>query len=435
MRLRFAPSPTGFLHVGNVRIALFNYLAALKHGGEFILRIDDTGKDAKREFERAIEEDLSWLGISWDRKFRQSERFQLYERYFNLLVEKDLLYPCFCTPEELERERRLALASGRPPRYSGKCRRLSHEERKKKLEAGVPHCWRFKVPKDGAVVVDDLVKGKVVFRTGDLYDFVVRRSDGSFLYIFTSSVDDGEMGITHVFRGEDHLPNAPFQILLMEAMGFSPPVFVHFPLIVDRSGRPLSKREKPISIRDLRDAGYLSRSIALFLFLLGRSSHINKCISLEEMAQEFDPSHYGASRCVFSEDFLKHCNRLCLTTASLSELEREFVEFCGKQTSREFLSLFRENAHTLLDLKEFHEKVVEGNFQVSLSDEEEKIIKALLEADLDPDAVSERLSVSRGKVLRTLRKAITGVKHGPPIFEIVKLLGGSEVKSRLKRLL
>ena len=435
MRFRFAPSPTGLLHVGNVRIALFNYLAALKHGGEFILRIDDTGKDAKEEFERAIEKDLGWLGISWDKKFKQSERFQLYEKYFNLLVEKDLLYPCFCSPEELERERRLALASGRPPRYSGRCRRLSDGERKRKLESGVPHCWRFKVPRDRAVVVEDLVRGKVVFRTGDLYDFVVRRSDGSFLYIFTSSVDDGEMGITHVFRGEDHLPNAPFQILLMEAMGFSPPAFAHFPLIVDGSGRPLSKRERPLSVRDLRSAGYLSRSIALFLFLLGRSSHINRCMSLEEMAREFDPSHYGASRCVFSEDFLKHCNRLCLTSISINELEEEFLRFCGKKAPAEFLSLFRENARTLLDLKEFYEKVVEGHFQVSLSEEERKIVKALLEEGLDPDAVSKKLSLSRGKVLKTLRKAITGMKHGPPILEIVKLLGEAEVKARLKRLL
>ncbi len=435
MRLRFAPSPTGFLHVGNARIALFNYLFARKHGGIFILRIDDTSSESSSEFERYIREDLLWLGLNWDEELRQSDRQGIYLRYFELLREKGLVYPCFCTKEQLEVDRKKALSEGRPPRYVGRCRNLSEEERQRLIALGKPHCWRFKVPQTGVVFFEDLVKGRARFECRHLGDFVIRRSDGSFLYMFTSAVDDGLLGITHVFRGEDHFSNTPFQILIMEALGFDVPSFAHFPLLVDKDGKPFSKRNHPPSLRELKKEGFLPEAVNLFLFNLGRKEQLFKALELGSLVELFDPADYGSSRTVCSEEHLIHCNRVFIRGMDLAKLKRTFLEYCDQEDTAildNFLELFRENANTLSELCDMYKKVVLGRFEPPKVDEQGKRALILFAESMDVDYVLEKIEISRGRFFKLLRLVLTGLKHGPPLAEVLKFLGKDRVVERIK---
>ncbi|MGQ9474124.1 MAG: glutamate--tRNA ligase, partial [Candidatus Caldatribacteriaceae bacterium] len=244
IKTRFAPSPTGLLHIGGARTAVFNWALARKDGGVFLLRIEDTDRErSSPEFEKAILEDLRWLGIDWDEgPYRQSERLEVYRAFFSKLKEKNHIYPCYCTPEELQKEREQALRSGKPPRYSGRCFFLSAEERKKREAEGRLPSFRFRIPSLQTISFTDLVRGKVVFHTASLGDFVVLRSDGIPTYNFACVVDDALMGISHVLRGEEHLSNTPYQILLYEALGFPLPCFAHVPIILDENRAKLSKR-------------------------------------------------------------------------------------------------------------------------------------------------------------------------------------------------
>ncbi len=432
MKLRFAPSPTGFLHVGNARIALYNYLLALRFGGEFILRIDDTGSDAQEEYERCIEEDLRWIGIKWNLKVRQSERVDLYEAHFNSLVKRGLIYPCFCSKEDLERERKKALLQGRPPKYSGRCRNLARDEVERRLSSGEPCCWRFRVPAKKRIKVADEVKGEKVFYSDVFGDFVVRRSDGSFLFIFTCSVDDGDMGITHVIRGEDHLSNAPLQVVLMEAMGFEAPVFAHLPLLVDEGGKPFSKRNAPPSLRSLREEGFLPEAVVAALVNIGRKKPVEGCPCVDDLSKEFSLKDYGVSRAVMSKDLLLHHNRRCILTMDVDKLTERFVSFSGREEkAKEFVELFRENVSTLKELYYLYRKVVEGDYTFHPDEEQNLIIRAFLAADCDLNMVLSKLCLPKGKVFKTLRLALTGEKHGPPLDRVIDFLGKEEIVKRL----
>jgi len=256
---RFAPSPTGELHLGNARTALFNLLLARRAGGRFILRIEDT--DAERSLEshmHSLLEDLHWLGIGWDAgpdredalgPYRQSQRGALYAGYFAQLEERRAVYPCFCTPLELELSRRTQLAAGKPPRYAGICRELSAEERARRRGLGLSATLRFRVPGGARVEWDDLVHGPQSFATDDIGDFVVRRADGSAAFFFSNAVDDARMGVTLALRGEDHLANTPRQLLVLEALGLEAPAYGHVALLVGTDGAPLSKRHGATSVR------------------------------------------------------------------------------------------------------------------------------------------------------------------------------------------
>ena len=433
MRVRFAPSPTGYLHLGNARVALFNYLHSLKHNGELMLRIDDTGPDASEKYEGAIEEDLKWLGITWSLKLKQSHRLDIYQEHFERLKREGLLYPCFCTPEELERERREALKAGRPPRYSGKCRSLPEDEVKRRLSRNTPCCWRFRVPEDGAVKVKDLIRGEKAFLCRNFGDFVVRRSDGSFLYMFTSAVDDALTGIDLVIRGEDHYTNTPLQVLVMEALGYRPPEFAHLPLLTDQHGRPFSKRLKPPSVRELKEEGYIPEAVDLFLVLLGTGKRPEEPLTLKEMARDFNLKEYGKSSCKLDIGFLRHCNRIYMRKLEESRLCSLFRSHCpeARRKVEEFVHLFRENADTLRELCLFYKRVVMGQLPPQkLSSEEEKLMKAALK---DPFTPPE--GVSKGRFFKTLRRVLTGMDKGPPLKEIVQLLGEEEVKGRIEKAL
>src|SRR5258708_952995 len=279
MRVRFAPSPTGQLHVGNARTALFNWLPGRGKDGAFTFRIEDTDTErSRRDFEEGILEDLRWLGLGWDEgpdvggacgPYRQSERLHLYTSYANELLAGGHAYYCFCPPQKLESDRRSDLAAGRPPRYHGTCRSLDADEARRRLDGGERAVVRFRVPEHIDVAFQDLVRGEVTFSTDVIGDFVLVRSDGRPAYNFAVVVDDALMEITHVIRGEDHISNTPRQVLLYRALGFAPPRFAHLSLVLGPDHTPLSKRHGATSVAEFRARGYLPEALTNYLPLIG----------------------------------------------------------------------------------------------------------------------------------------------------------------------
>ena len=326
LRVRFAPSPTGHLHVGNARTALFNWLLARGQGGTFILRIEDT--DAERSTavsEASILEDLRWLGLDWDEgpdaggphgPYRQSERLQLYLSYARDLIGRGLAYHCFCSPEQLEAERQAAFAANQPAKYSGRCRALSAEESQRRVSGGELAAIRFAVPADRDVTFQDIVRGDVTFSTAVIGDPVILRSDGRPAYNFAVVVDDALMEITCVIRGEDHISNTPRQVLIYEALGFEPPRFAHLSLVMGPDHAPLSKRHGATSVAEFRDRGVLPEALVNYLTLLGWSpGEGQEMLPIAEMARRFDLAKVSHSSAVFDIDKLAWMNRHYLKEA------------------------------------------------------------------------------------------------------------------------
>ena len=326
MRLRFAPSPTGLLHVGNARTALFNWLLAQGSGGTFILRIEDTDVErSTRASEQSILDDLRWLGLNWDEgpdvggahgPYRQSERLDLYRSYATELIDRGHAYYCFCSAEQLDADRRAAFEAGRPPKYVGRCRDLALAQSRARLSAGEPAVVRFRVPEHRDVTFQDVVRGTVQFDTEVIGDPVLVRSDGNPAYNFAVVIDDALMEITHVIRGEDHISNTPRQVLLYEAMGFQPPVFAHLALVLGPDHTPLSKRHGATSVSEFRARGYLPEALVNYLALLGWSpGGGDELLPAPELARRFSLEHVGHSAAVFDIEKLAWANRHYLRTA------------------------------------------------------------------------------------------------------------------------
>jgi nondiscriminating glutamyl-tRNA synthetase len=335
MRVRFAPSPTGHLHVGNARTALFNWLLARGQGGTYIFRIEDTDADrSTRESEASIVTDLRWLGLDWDEgpdvggprgPYRQSERLHLYQSYATELLNAGAAYHCFCTVAQLEAERQEALAAGRPARYAGTCRRITRDQAEARIAAGERPAIRFRVPEERDVVFTDAVRGDVRFETDVIGDPVIVRADGHPAYNFAVVVDDALMEVTHVVRGEDHISNTPRQILLYEALGFTPPIFAHLSLVLGPDHSPLSKRHGATSVAEFRAKGYLPEALVNYLALIGWSPRgtaagrsggdETELLPIEELARRFSLDRVGLSAGVFDEEKLAWVNRHYLKVA------------------------------------------------------------------------------------------------------------------------
>ena len=303
VKTRFAPSPTGYLHLGNVRTALFNALLARRWRGRFLLRIEDTDRERSRpEYVAALLEDLRWLGLDWREgpevggphpPYAQSERTAIYAAYYQRLADAEQAYPCFCTPSELALSRKAQLAAGRPPRYAGTCARLNEAERRMRREHGLHPTLRFRVPVGRMVEFTDRVRGPQRFASDDIGDFVIRRADDSPQFFFANAVDDALMGITHVLRGEDHLANTPRQLLVLEALGLPAPEYGHLALIVGTDGGPLSKRAGDLSLRELRAAGYLPEALLNYLARLGHTYPGDAWMAAEALAANFALERLG----------------------------------------------------------------------------------------------------------------------------------------------
>jgi glutamyl-tRNA synthetase len=294
---RFAPSPTGELHLGNARTALFNVLLARREGGRFLLRIEDTDVTRSRpEHARQLMEDLRWLGVAWDGEpLHQSARAAIHEAQLARLTAAGLTYPCFCTQRELELSRSAQLAAGRPPRYSGKCRQLGTAAAQARLAAGDAAAIRFKVPEQGETIFDDLVHGERRFAHAEIGDFVLQRADGTAAFFFSNAIDDALSGVTHLFRGDDHLSNTPRQLLILRALELPAPRYGHLALLTGSDGAPLSKRNGSVSLRVLREQGFLPQALTNHLFRLGHSTPRLELLDMDEMAAAFDMAHLQRS--------------------------------------------------------------------------------------------------------------------------------------------
>jgi glutamyl-tRNA synthetase/nondiscriminating glutamyl-tRNA synthetase len=338
MRLRFAPSPTGHLHVGNARTALVNWLLARGRGGTFVLRIEDTDRERSTvESEAAILDDLTWLGLTWDEgpdvggpygPYRQTERLPLYAEHAQRLLTGGRAYSCFCSAETLEAQRQAQLAEGRPPKYAGTCRALDPAAAARRRAAGEPAAIRFHVPARGDVTFHDAVRGPVTFHTDVIGDPIIVRSDGMPAYNFAVVVDDALMHITHVIRGEDHISNTPRQVLLYEAFGWTPPRFAHLSLVMGPDHAPLSKRHGATSVAEFRAKGYLPEALVNYLALIGWSpGGDDELLPLDELARRFSLEHVAHSAGVFDEQKLTWANRHYLKTADPQRLVRLALPF------------------------------------------------------------------------------------------------------------
>jgi glutamyl-tRNA synthetase len=353
MRVRFAPSPTGHLHVGNARTALFNWLLARGRQGEFVLRIEDTDAErSTRESERSILEDLKWLGLDWDEgpdtggphgPYRQSERLDRYAEVTRQWLGAGAAYYCFCSPEQLESERQAALAANLPPKYSGRCRALPREQSRARVESGELAAVRFRVPASREVSFHDIVRGVVTFSSDVIGDPVIVRSDGRPAYNFAVVVDDVQMAITHVIRGEDHISNTPRQVLMYEALGAAPPEFAHLSLVLGPDHAPLSKRHGATSVAEFRARGYLPEALFNYLALLGWSPGENEeVMAARDMAARFDLAKVSHSAAVFDVAKLSWMNRHYMKEADsvrIARLAWPFLERAGMVSLETAVSL------------------------------------------------------------------------------------------------
>jgi nondiscriminating glutamyl-tRNA synthetase len=451
---RFAPSPSGELHLGNMRTALFNYLLALKHGGHLVLRVEDTDAARTREaYVTALCDDLTWMGLKWqegpDRPgphgpYRQSQRGAIYQHYFELLERDGLAYPCFCTPLELDLSRRAQLAAGRPPRYAGTCRDLTAVERQSKLDRGIRPTLRFRVPTGRRIEFEDLVHGAQSFLSDDIGDFIIRREDGTAAFFYGNALDDALMQITHVIRGEDHLSNTPRQRLLLEALKMPAPDYGHVSLLLGPDGTPLSKRHGAASVRELREAGFSSIALCNQLFRLGHSTPNNAVLSLADMAREFDLKHLQRSPAHFDLAQLRHWQSEWVRGLS-SEQARSWLgpilspDLTVSQTEA-FICAVLPNIVLAEDARLWQQII----FGEALSFEE-PALRAAQEAGPEfftaaAGAVTERpnlgaLRTATGRkgaaFFMPLRAALTGRLHGPELAPLLAAMPTQHVRARL----
>jgi nondiscriminating glutamyl-tRNA synthetase len=458
-KTRFAPSPTGLLHLGNIRTALFNWLIARRHRGVFLLRLEDT--DAMRGHEKyavALQEDLRWLGLNWDEgpqvggahaPYAQSQRADVYRRYFDALESGGLAYPCFCSEHELSIARKTALAAGRPPRYSGKCRALSPEDVRARFAAGVPATLRFRVDDGREVVFDDAVRGRQAFATDDIGDFVIRRSDGTPAFFFCNAIDDAVMEVTLVVRGEDHLANTPRQILLLQALGLPVPAYAHIALVVGADGAPLSKRTGSRSVQELREAGYLPLAINNYLARVGHTYESNALLDMDALAGGFDAARLHRAPARYDEAQLLHWQReavqLAPTTLLAEWMGAEACAVVPPERRIEFIEAVRGNVTFPADALHWARIVFADVEPVHAAREVLAAVgadffdvarRALERHGTDFKAVSgmmkSTLGLSGKALFQPLRAALTGELDGPEMAKLLPLVGVERARRRLR---
>ena len=476
VRVRFAPSPTGYLHVGGVRTALFNWLFARHHGGTFILRVEDT--DVARstpESLSAILTSLRWLGLDWDEgpevggaygPYFQSQRFAIYQEYARQLLEKGTAYWCFCQPEELAHRRQEAITRGEASRYDGRCRALSSEEVESFKKKGYPPVLRFRIP-EGVTTFRDLIRGKVEFNNQELDDFVMLKSDGLPTYNFAVVVDDAAMKITHVIRGEDHISNTPRQILVYQALNLSLPQFAHVPLILGPDRSRLSKRHGAVSVLEYRDKGYLPEAIINYLTLLGWAYDDRQQIfSRQELIEKFSLENVSRSPAIFDLAKLDWMNGYYIRQSELDKLTDMCIPylvnhgFLAPKIAREKYSWLREIVALEKNRLKFLSQI--GEFTAYFFQEEvnynptaverylrfpgiEERLKELLEGienltTFTPPEIEKvfqqvirKLKIKLGDLVHPVRVVLTGGTVSPGIYEVITLLGKEKTCHRLQR--
>lgn len=457
---RFAPSPTGHLHLGNARTALLNYLAARGSGGSFILRVEDTDEARSSEkFMADLFEDLHWLGLSWDQgpdvggphaAYRQQQRRGIYESWLHKLEAAGLTYPCFCTPAEINIARKQQIASGKPPRYSGKCRALTEAQRTELLVSGKPAALRFRVPSGQTVAFNDLVHGEQRFASDDIGDFIIRRTDGSTNFFFSNAIDDSLMGVTVVLRGDDHLTNTPRQILILQALDMPVPRYAHVALLLGMDGAPLSKRHGDLSLRDLRKRGYLPSAVRNHLVRLGHSCVTDGWLDAAAMLKDFDLGRLGRAAAKFDEAQLLHWQKEAVAHLSMQEFEAwaggDLPAGLDASRKETLLAALRHNVVFPGDITPWiavifgHLPDLAPDAAAAVRDAGGDFFATATEvfARIDRDfkqAAREigQLTARKGPSLyMPLRAALTGMTHGPELAPLLQLIPADEVRTRLQ---
>lgn len=459
VRVRFAPSPTGQLHIGGARTAFYNWLYARHYKGTFILRIEDTDRTrSTEEYINAIIEGMKWLGLDWDEgPYRQTDRFDEYKSYADKFLAEGKAYFCYCSPEELEQRRQEALAQGKTLKYDGRCRNRDKGQGK---NAAV----RFKMPQEGETVVHDLIRGRIVFENAQLDDLIIIRSDGTPTYNFTVVVDDVDMNITHVIRGDDHLNNTPKQIHIYAELGYEIPLFAHLPMILGADKTRLSKRHGATSVTAYKEMGYLPDALVNYLVRLGWSHGDQEVFTRDELIQYFSFENIGKSAAVFNPEKLLWLNSHYIMNSASEELAELVIPFLikqgiieeGQSLNKEWLSKaitpLKERSKTLTELAnslryyfaddvEYNEKAKakflnEGSRDLLIelkdklmvvrdfsAEEIEKVFRAII----------EKHNVKLGNLAQPVRVAITGSTESPGIFEVLEIMGKEKTLKRLEK--
>ncbi len=460
IRVRFAPSPTGFLHIGGARTAIFNWLYARHHQGKFYLRIEDT--DQSRSTDEAIEailDGMRWLGLDWDRwegskgdALRQTERFDLYRQKISDLLEQEKAYRCYCTADELAERRKVAMKAKQVPRYDGRCRDRTG------LAPDHPYAIRFKASKEGKIVVRDQVKGEVVFDSSTVDDLIIARSDGSPTYNLCVVVDDVAMGITHVIRGDDHLNNTPRQIQLYEAFGYPIPHFAHVPMILGSDKARLSKRHGATAVQQYRDEGYLPEAMLNYLVRLGWSHKDQEIFTLEELVEKFALEDVGTSPAIFNPEKLLWLNAHYIKNAAPPHLVESLLKQLNDvgvakkrintETLNRIIPALQERSRTLIEMAEsaayffLDEIEYDEKTQKFLKPENLEILKTVRKTlddipfEHDPllealKGICETMGLKLAQVAQPIRAAITGKVVSPGIFDVLMLLGKEKAFKRI----
>ena len=456
VRTRFAPSPTGVLHLGSVRTALFCWLYARRYGGRFILRIEDTDRERSTDANvEAILDGLMWLGLDYDEgPYLQTERFDRYREISESWLKSGKAYRCYCSKEELAAEREQQMAAGERVGYNGRCRD------RRDVPPGIAPAIRFKSPQTGQTVVEDAVRGRVVFDNAQLDDLIIVRSDGSPTYNFTVVVDDTDMNITHVIRGDDHLNNTPRQINMLRALSVEPPVYAHLPMILGQDGAKLSKRHGAVDIRQYRDGGYLPAAMLNYLVRLGWSYGDQELFTIDEMTGLFDIKEVNQAASAFNPDKLRWLNQqhiIAMSPDALGEAVAPFLEAAGIDASagpspNSLAEGFRERAETLVqmaesavpyytDLDEIDPKAAKKHLRPVILEPLSAVRSTIAElADWSRDSIARLIGdvatefdLSLGKLGQPIRVAVTGGPVSPPIDVTVWLVGRERTLTRLDR--
>lgn len=466
VRVRFAPSPTGNLHIGGARTALFNWLFARHNNGKMILRVDDTDLERSTgDSMKAIIDGLKWLGIDWDEgPIYQSKRLDLYKNYADKLVKEDKAYYCFCTKEELDEMRKEAQKTGKPPMYSGKCRNLPADEVKKYMDEGKKYVVRLKVPKEGKTTVHDIIRGDVEFDNSTFDDFIIMKSDNMPTYNFATVIDDYDLKISHIIRGEEHLSNTPKQILIYDALGFEKPSFAHVSMILAPDRSKLSKRHGATSVQEFRDLGYLPEAIINYITLLGWiPSDGEEVFSTEKSISEFTLDRVSKNPAIYDTKKLTWLNGIYIRDCDIDRLTKEVIPFLinkgliGDNYDYDYIkkvvSAVREREKTLNEIAEamsyyfndefdYDEKGVKKYFE---KDGVDNILKEaievldkvddfnLVETEKAYRDLIEKLDIKSGDLFHPTRLAISGRTFGPGLFDIMELLGKKKTIERIKK--
>ena len=432
MKCRFAPSPTGLLHVGNVRSALLNWAYAKKNNGNFVLRIDDTDKSrSTKEFENKIKENLTWLGVNWDKTFNQSDRIDNYNLKIKKLKKDGRLYPCFETAEELSLKKKSLLSSGKPPIYDRSSLLLTKENIDEKINSGLKPHWRFKL---NASIIEwnDLIKGKVKFDPKNLSDPILIREDGSLLYHLPSVIDDIEESISHIIRGEDHISNTAFHIQIFEALGGSIPEFAHHPFLTDQDGKGFGKRLGSLSIENLKAEGYEDVSIINYLINIGSSEDIKPETVNDNIIKNFDIKNISTSSAKFSEDVLKSLNADVLKNYTFEQVSKK-INFIDSDIDLEKLWIFSHNNISFIKDIIVWSEVVTKIFDTSENNIPEDFIETAVEnipeGPFDYDSwdnwtklIGEKSGLKGKNLFMPLRLILTGRDKGPELKNFLPML-------------